>query len=63
MERRSLTTGAFVTGFAASGVLVLNPTANHDAATALAVDATHVYLAGYDAGTGNDQWRIEKRTK
>ena len=36
---------------------------NHDAATALAVDATHVYLAGYDAGTGNDQWRIEKRTK
>jgi hypothetical protein len=63
IERRSLTSGALVTTFAAQGVLTMNPTANHDIATAIVADSTHVYVVGVDAGTGNDRWRLEKRTK
>lgn len=40
-----------------------NPSGMNDAALAFAMDAGHIYLAGYDNVPGEQQWRIEKRSK
>ncbi|OGM94178.1 hypothetical protein A2524_00680 [Candidatus Wolfebacteria bacterium RIFOXYD12_FULL_48_21] len=54
------------TVFAAEGDLVWtqvnNPSAISDAAGPIAVDASGIYVAGYDTIPGNYQWRIEKRS-
>jgi hypothetical protein len=71
LEKRNKTTGALcISGsecasgtFAVGGVATSNPSANIDAAYALAIDASYIYVAGYDSTVSatDGQWRIEKR--
>ncbi len=61
IEKRSLTDGGLVASFGAGGVTTTNPSAQIDVATAIAIDATAMYVVGYDTSPGNYQWRIEKR--
>ena len=66
IEKRDLTTGALVTSFGSGGVIVKNfglPALDHDIWT-IAVDASYVYVAGYESLTVDDtRWRIEKLVK
>ena len=61
VEKRSLTDGSLITSFGTNGI-VDGVASGSDArsATAIAVDSTGIYVAGYDAVPGNYQWRIEK---
>lgn len=69
LEKRNKTTGALCAGggecaagaFDTDGVVQTNPSSGVDAIRALALTDTHVFLAGYDSSTTNNQWRIEKR--
>lgn len=64
IEKRLRSDGSLVTGFGALGVLVSNPGAADDRVTAMTSDGTALFVAGYDEtpGTGNTQWRLEKRS-
>ena len=63
VEKRSLSTGALDTSFNTTGTLVVNPSALDDEINAIVVDATHLYLIGYDYPSAGDwQWRVEKRS-
>ncbi|MBP6881162.1 MAG: hypothetical protein KBC35_00880 [Candidatus Pacebacteria bacterium] len=71
LEKRNKTTGALCAGggecaagaFDTDGVVQTNPSANTDRIYAMAVDATHIYVAGHDGviSAANGQWRIERR--
>jgi hypothetical protein len=62
IEKRSMATGALVTGFGSSGVLALTITSNTDDCFAVAHDGTNLYLGGrFWTGTSYYGWRIEKR--
>lgn len=63
LERRSRASGALVGGFGAAGVVAQDHSAGADEIQALAVDATALYVVGYDSvpGAGQGRWRIEKR--
>ncbi len=61
IEKRNLSDGALVASFGTGGVVTVNPSTWSDSVRAVALDATHLYLAGYDYAPGNYQWRIEKR--
>jgi hypothetical protein len=54
IQKRNLTTGTI------TWTQTANPSTGNDQITAIAVDATGIYVAGYDNGPGNFQWRIEK---
>lgn len=62
IEKRSPTTGAFVTAFGIGGVVTENLSSGDDGASAVAVDGTGVYVVGFDQFPGpNDyEWFIEK---
>ncbi len=57
IEKRNLTDGSLIWS------QVNNPSAGSDEAYSVAVDASGVYIVGYDQspGMGNFEWRIEKR--
>ncbi len=57
IEKRFLTTGAL------AGTFTSNPSTGDDAAFGITVDASYMYVVGYDGapGAGNFEWRIEKR--
>lgn len=63
IEKRNLADSQLVAAFGTSGVIQENPTASDDDAHAIALDATYLYVAGYDSGAsfGGEQWRLEKR--
>jgi hypothetical protein len=68
IEKRLLTTGAFVTAFGTSGAIsehISTSTTGEDQAHAIAIDPTggYMYVAGYDNNTAGStsEWRIEKR--
>ena len=67
IEKRSLTDGSLVPGFGTGGVVTSNPSTGTDGAVGIAIDSTAIYVVGCDEslgpGTGNLQWRIEKRVK
>jgi hypothetical protein len=65
VEKRDKATGALVTAFDTDGVVLTNPSTNHDYAYSIAVDLSYIYVAGYDSsqGSSNMQWRVEKRDK
>jgi hypothetical protein len=63
IEKRLLSSGALVTSFAGDGDVVSNPSAGDDQLPAIAVDASFLYLGGYDSSPGNTQWRMEQRIK
>jgi prepilin-type N-terminal cleavage/methylation domain-containing protein len=65
IEKRNITTGALISAFGSSGVIVDNPTSTFDKLTAIAIDSSYMYLGGYQnilttAPNGNT-WRYEKR--
>lgn len=62
IEKRNLTTGASITSFGTNGVVLSNPSGYNDAAKAVAIDTTGMYITGTD-GTlpASSRWRIEKR--
>jgi len=62
IEKRSLTDGSLVSGFGTGGVVTVNPGTGNDAAYAIAIDTTAMYVVGWDESPGNYQWRIEKRS-
>lgn len=64
IEKRSKATGALDITFGpgATGVVISNPSPGEDQPRALSIDATAMYIAGYDSFPGFPQWRIEKRT-
>ncbi len=78
VEKRDKTTGALVTPFedhsitdsvyvpvVVPGVVQSNPSSDVDYVADVTVDDCSVYIVGFDEsnGSGNDQWRIEKRDK
>jgi predicted esterase YcpF (UPF0227 family) len=62
IEKRSLTDGNLVPEFGTGGIITSNPSTGDDAAYAIAIDSTAMYVVGYDSSPGNYQWRIEKRS-
>jgi hypothetical protein len=67
IEKRTLSTGAFVTSFNGTGYIQENNSASHyEGAYSIAIDPANdaMYVAGFDynSTTSSDEWRIEKRT-
>ncbi|MBN2323988.1 MAG: hypothetical protein JXQ30_09645 [Spirochaetes bacterium] len=65
IEKRDITTGALVTSFGTNGVVTTNPSTDYDSAYCIVVDSNYIYVSGFDQspGSGDLQWRIEKRSK
>lgn len=63
IEKRDKNTGALVTAFDGDGVVQENPSSNYDHANSLAMDSTCLYIVGTNSRWGEDDWRIEKRSK
>ncbi|MBI4711963.1 MAG: hypothetical protein HY762_01450 [Planctomycetes bacterium] len=61
IEKRNLSDGALVAAFDTDGIVTSNPSSMSDYASAIAIDATYLYVVGVDYGPGETQWRIEKR--
>jgi hypothetical protein len=61
IEKRLLSSGALISGFGTSGVVLSNPTGNNDTPTWVVLDSTHLYVAGWDRNGTSDGWRVEKR--
>jgi hypothetical protein len=66
VEKRFLDTGLpdLTFGTGGTGFETIIPSAGDDLPSALAIDATHMYLVGYDEqfGSVDTQWRIERRS-
>jgi hypothetical protein len=63
IEKRSLATGALVTGFGNGGVVVSDPSVHDDEMWGGAVvEGGYLYIPGYDRTSGDQQWRLEKRS-
>ncbi|MGE5392909.1 MAG: hypothetical protein ACM3NH_04150, partial [Candidatus Saccharibacteria bacterium] len=66
IEKRDITTGALVTAFDSDGYVISDPGSSNDYVNSIAVDASYLYIGGYQYGdcsnTGNC-WRLEKRDK
>lgn len=65
VEKIDLSTGALITAFGTSGVLQVNPSANNDQITDMALDGAggFIYFTGYDSTSADMRWRIEKRER
>lgn len=63
VEKLSAATGASDLNFGPGGFVASDVSAGQDRCEALAVDGTSIYVAGFDNAAGNDQWRVEKRSK
>jgi hypothetical protein len=63
IEKTRLSDGALFTQFGPGGAVTENPSPGDDRPTALAVDDSFLYVAGFDErpGAGDAEWRIEKR--
>ena len=65
IEKRNATTGAFITGFGTGGAISEHISNRDDAAYAVTVSSTGLYVAGYDENTAGNipEWRIERRNQ
>jgi len=63
IEKRNLTTGAFITTFGTAGAISEHISNRDDVAYGVAVDSTGIYIVGYDENIAGNiaEWRIEKR--
>lgn len=61
IEKRNKSDGALVSAFDSDGIVQTDPSSGDDIATTVRVDSSYIYIGGYDASAGNDQYRIEKR--
>jgi hypothetical protein len=65
IEKRNLSDGSLVTSFNITGIVTSNPSTGDDRPNGIAIDGTFMYVVGFDASpapTGDDKWRIEKRS-
>ncbi len=64
IEKRTMGTGALVSGFGSGGVVTSDPSTGDDRPTALLVDGPSLYVLGFDEwpGLANRRWRIERRS-
>ncbi|MCI0340374.1 MAG: hypothetical protein L0216_04370 [Planctomycetales bacterium] len=64
IEKRRTTDGTLDPSFGTGGVVTVNPSAGPDEPAAVLHDSGDLYIVGTDEspGTGDTQWRIEKRT-
>ena len=64
IEKRGLTDGSLIPTFGTGGVIMENPSSGGDVASDVTVDGSGMYVTGYDysLGSGNSEWRIEKRS-
>lgn len=63
IEKRDKVTGALISAFDSDGVVESNPSTNHDRLWFITVDASYLYVTGYESVSGTSQLRIEKRDK
>ena len=61
IEKRSLVDGSPIPTFGTGGVVTSNPTAENEEALGVALDASGIYVVGFDQSPGDSEWRIEKR--
>jgi hypothetical protein len=63
IEKRDLSTGAFISGFGSGGAVSEHISNRDDVAYGVAIDTTGLYIVGYDENTAGNipEWRIEKR--
>jgi hypothetical protein len=63
IEKRRLDTGDLDLGFDGDGIIQLNPSGSDEEAFAIAIDTTHMYVAGYEFNLVSQSfgWRVEKR--
>jgi len=59
-EKRDIADGSLVTAFDDDGIST-NEDGGDDRVTAISVNGSNVFLAGYGTGPGDNQWRGEKR--
>lgn len=62
IEKRQMSNGALVSGFASAGTLTFNPSSGDDQSNSIALDSANGYLfaGGYDSTPGNGQWHLER---
>jgi hypothetical protein len=63
VEKRNIGDGSLVATFGSGGVYVSNPSPLNDDIWAMSIDASYLYVAGYDEVLGSPRWRIEKIVK
>jgi hypothetical protein len=63
LEKRDKITGALITGFNTTGVVISNPSSGVDYLYSISIDSDYIYVTGVDNSPGNWQWRMEKRDK
>jgi hypothetical protein len=63
IEKRNTVTGTLIPDFGTEGVITNNPSTGIDQILSIIADNDYLYIAGYDSGPGNNEWRIEKRSK
>jgi len=61
IEKRDKTTGALVTAFGTAGVVAESPSSGYDYLTGIIVNASGLFVSGWDISPGNFEFRIEKR--
>lgn len=61
IEKRNKSDGNLDAAFGVGGVVQSNPSGSFDEAFGIALDASALYVIGFDSAPGNTQWRIEKR--
>lgn len=63
IEKRNISDGSLETNFGAAGIVTVNPGVALDAPYEMCVDASYIYIIGYDSAgaTGSYGWRLEKR--
>jgi hypothetical protein len=63
IEKRSLVDGSLVQEFGTGGIVTSDSSTGDDAALAIAIDSTAMYVVGYEnPGHLDKEWRIEKRS-
>ena len=62
VEKRLLSDGSLDVAFGTGGALIVSPTAGDQVLKDLTVDGGWLYLAGPDLSTGDNQWRLERRS-
>ncbi|MFA7309014.1 MAG: hypothetical protein WC045_02990 [Patescibacteria group bacterium] len=63
IEKRSKSTGFTDFGFGTLGVITTDVSGGDDYARSITADSSYIYIAGVDATSSNNRWRIEKRNK
>lgn len=63
IEKRDKVTGALLNAFDTDGIIQYNHGTVSDEIFALWLDGGQIYLGGYESGSGNTAWLVEKRDK